>query len=109
MPRRGWPHGAAASRGRGRPPLPKAHERLTRPAPRGSARLRRAPSPVVRPRALGAAVLAGLLARYRRRHARYGSARLRSAAYALRRARLAGDVLHERDGALDHERDWIRL
>ena len=38
---------------------------------------------------------------------RHGTPELRSATHAVRRARLAGDVLHDRDGALDHERDRI--
>src|SRR5437899_2653675 len=32
---------------------------------------------------------------------------LRSSAYPVRRARLARDLLHDRDGALDHERDRV--
>jgi hypothetical protein len=100
MPRRGRPHGAAASRARGRlahgRPVSDQRGRLL-VAALGFAGLLR---PSYRPRALDAEVLARLLARYRRRRAQHGSARLRSAAYALRRARLARDVLH-------HQRDRV--
>src|SRR5262249_20282647 len=46
-----------------------------------------------------------------RRPRRRGDAppRLRPATGAVRRARLAGDVLHDRDGALAHERHWNRV
>src|SRR5712691_1190939 len=45
----------------------------------------------------------------RRRRARYGAPGVRSPAHAVRRARLAGDLLHDRDGALDHERDRLSV
>ena len=38
-----------------------------------------------------------------------GPAGLRSPAHALRRARLAGDVLHDGDGAFTDERDGHRM
>src|SRR2546425_3479533 len=48
-----------------------------------------------------------LVARYRRRRAWHGAPGLRSPAHALRREGLAGHLLHDRDGALDHERDSV--
>src|SRR2546428_11168331 len=80
-----------------------------RPTPTGGTRLRRAPSPVVRSRALGAEVLARLLVRHRPRCRGDAAPGLRPSTHALRRARLARDVLHDRDGALANERDghWM--
>src|SRR5215831_2710225 len=42
------------------------------------------------------------------RRRRYGSARLRSPAHAVRRPRLASHVLHDRDGAQPNQRDGHR-
>src|SRR5262245_58425037 len=61
------------------------------------------------PSAPGSPLVARLLARHRFRRARHGAPGLRPPTHALRRARLAGDLLHDRDGALAHERDWHRL
>jgi hypothetical protein len=74
-----------------------------------STRLRRAPSPVVRPFPLGAPDMARLLVRHRTGCSRHGAPGLRSPAHALRRARLARDLLHDRDGTLADERDGHRM
>src|SRR4030095_13770212 len=100
-----------------RPPvlvLPDGHHlgqevRFEPPAAHLLTRLRRASSPVARSRTLGATDLARLLGRHRADRHRHGAARLLSSTDAVRRMRLARDVLHDRNGALTHERDRHRL
>jgi hypothetical protein len=61
--------------------------------------------------ALGAAHVVRFLGRHRLHRCRHGAPGLRPPAYALRRARLACDVLHDGDGTLANERDgtgWER-
>ena len=86
-----------------------ARARPTRPAPESSTRIRRAPSPVLRPLPLGSPNMARLLGGHRPGRSRHGAPGLRSPAHAVRRARLARDVLHDRDGALADERDGHRM
>src|SRR5437660_1310540 len=64
---------------------------------------------LLRPRPLGAALLAGLVVRYRARRGRDAPPGLRPPIDPVRRTRLARDVLHGRDGALADERDrhWV--
>src|SRR5262249_41699239 len=83
--------------------------RPTRPTPAGSSRLRRPSAAIVLPRSLGAPHVARLLDRHRPR--RHGDAPpgLRSAIDSVRRARLAGDLLHDWDGPLPDERDGHRM
>jgi hypothetical protein len=61
--------------------------------------------PVLRPFPLCPAVLARFVVRHRTRRRRHGSPGLRPPTHAVRRARLASDVLHDRNGALAYERD----
>jgi hypothetical protein len=68
-----------------------------------------APETVVRPLALGSAVLARFLGRDWTNRCWHSAPRLGPPAHALRRARLAGDVLHDRHGALADERDGHRV
>ena len=58
-------------------------------------------------RARSPPLVARLLAQDRRRGVRHGAPGLRPPAHAIRRARLAGDVLSDRDGAFDHERNGL--
>jgi len=58
---------------------PNRNSRPMRPTPASSARLRRAPSPALRPRTLDAAGLARFLARHRPRRLRDAPPRLRPA------------------------------
>src|SRR5439155_14212426 len=60
---------------------------------------------LLRPRTLGAAILARLLGRYRADRLWHGAPGLRPSTHPLRRERLARDVLHDWDGALSHEYD----
>src|SRR5215471_11880740 len=71
----------------------------TRPAPPSGGRIRRMRNALLRPRPLGVAHLARLLARHRPRCRRDAPSRVRPAGDAVR-ARLARDVLYDRDGAL---------
>jgi hypothetical protein len=59
--------------------------------------------------ALSAAHVVRFLGRHRPRHRRHGAPGLRPPAHALRRARLARDVLHDRNGALADQRDRHRM
>src|SRR4029450_8247553 len=103
-----------AARGRRLPnPWSSAHrqacERSTRSAARGGAPPRRASAPIVRPLPLGAAHLARLAGWHRTDRGRHGAPGLRPSAHALRRSRLARDVLHDRHGTLADERARRRL
>jgi hypothetical protein len=86
-----------------------ARARPTWPTPHGGTRLRRAPQAVLRPSPLGAQNLARLLVRHRPDRGRDGTPGLRSPTHALRRTRLTGDLLHDLDGALAHERHWVSV
>jgi hypothetical protein len=81
----------------------QACERSTRPSAHGGARLRRASQTLVRPFALGAQDLPDSWAGMgvSRSH---GPPGLRPPTHAIRRAKLARDFLHDRDGALADER-----
>jgi hypothetical protein len=57
----------------------------------------------------GTADLARLVGWHRPHRGRHGAPGLRSTTHPLRRARLARDVLHDRDGALTRERDGHRV
>jgi hypothetical protein len=65
------------------------------------------PKALLRSSPLGTPDLAGLLAWNRTRRRWHRPPGLRSPAHALRRARLARDVLHDGDGALGDERDRL--
>jgi len=58
----------------------------------------RASSPLLWPGALGPPHMARLVGGQRTHRGRHGAPGLRPPAHAVRRARLAGDVLHDRDG-----------
>jgi len=75
------------------------------PAPPCASRVRRVLDALVRSRASRAPNLARLLARHRPRRRWDAPPGLRPAAGAVRRARLAGDLLHDRHGALADQRD----
>src|SRR5499433_2262508 len=83
--------------------------RSTRPTSESSSGLRRVLSALVRPRALGIAHLARLLAWHRPRRRGDAPPGLRPPVHAVRRPRLACDLLHDRDGALADERDQHRV
>ena len=85
------------------------YARPTRPAPASSSRLRGVPDAVIRPLALGSAHAPRLLVRRRSRRRGDAPPGLRPSVDPVRRARLARDVLHDRDGALTHERDRHRV
>src|SRR4029434_3318083 len=103
------PHDSAVTAAASRPGDRVTRARPTRPTPHGSACLCRARSPGVGPAALGTADLAALLGPYWTDRGRDGAPGLRPSTDPLRRARLAGDVLHERDGALADECDRHRV
>src|SRR2546428_10249393 len=52
---------------------------------------------------------AGFVTWHRRRRARHGAPGRRPPAHAVRRARLAGHVLHDRHGAVDDDRDSLTV
>src|SRR5438094_9545991 len=64
---------------------------------------------LVRSRALRTTDLARLLGRNRTCHRWYGATGLRPPANPLRREELARYLIHDRDGALAHERDGHRM
>ena len=109
MPRRGWPHGAAASRTRGRPSAgrPVSDQRGRLPV----ATLGFAGLPMLSyDRALWELRFwLDSLGRHQRDRHRHGASGLRSPARPLRRAGLAGHLLPDRDGALDHERHGLSV
>src|SRR5262249_46901867 len=86
-----------------------ARAQPARPTPASSSRVRWAPTSLVRPRSLGAPVLARLVGWYRARGHWDAPPRLRPSTDPVRRARVAGHVLHDRDRAFAHERDGYRM
>jgi hypothetical protein len=86
-------HDPAVCARAGGPDYRVGHARPTRPTARGGARPRRAPSPVLRPLPLGSPHVARLVGRHRALRRWHGAPGLRPPVDAVRRARLAGDLL----------------
>src|SRR6058998_3940415 len=80
-----------------------------RPTPRCGARFRRMLDAVVRPGAPCLALLARLLVWHRPRCRGDGALGFRPTTDAVRCEGLAGDVLHDRDGALRYERHGLSV
>src|SRR5262249_23188409 len=104
-----WSHNPAVRTATSKPDYRVTRARPTRPTTESGCRLCRLLNALVRPRALGAAHLARVLAPHRPRRRRNAPSRLRPSIDAIRRARPARNVLHDEHGALAKERDRHRV
>src|SRR5262245_16192274 len=89
--------------------IPVDYDQPARPTPESSTRLRRMLDALAPSRAPYRSLLPRLVGWPWSHRSRHGSPGLRPPAYPLRRAGLESDLLHDRDGALAHERDGHRM